>query len=240
MDGFMGEPIDLTPGALNYYDSFLPNAGFVPLDTRANPAVSFEVARQRETMVQALYFVDLLLDDKRAEMSATESSQRYESRLRQFAPHLGRALHDLQGLVIRTFSILARQGVVEPPPEEVSKLKVNFLGPLAQAQRASKLTAFDRTFQYMQALAQVNPEVVDNLDPDATMSYIADALGVSKRVLRDPDERDAQRQARQEQQEEMQAAAQAKELGSAYRDVSQGDAALAQAKSVGDGGRVVA
>lgn len=233
MDGFMGEAIDMTPGALNYYDSFLPNAGFIPLDTRANPAVSFEVARQREGMVQALYFVDLLLDDKRAEMSATESTQRYESRLRQLAPHLGRAIHDLQGLVVRTFAILARQGVIEPPPEEVSKLRISFLSPLAQAQRSSKLGAFDRIFQYIQVLAQVSPEVTDNIDADATMTFIADALGLSKRVMRDPEQRDAQRQARQQQQMEAQASAQAKELGSAYKDVSQGDAALAQAQVAG-------
>ncbi len=236
MDGFMGEAINMTPGALNYYDSFLQGGGYIPLDTRANPAVSFEVARQREGMVQALYFVDLLLDDKRAEMSATESTQRYESRLRQFAPHLGRAVSDLNALVVRTFHILARQGVIEPPPEEVSKLRVSFLSPLAQAQRSSKLGAFDRMFQYLQVLAQVSPQVTDNIDADATMSFIADALGVSKRVLRDPEDRDAQRQERQQQQAEAQASAQAKELGSAYKDVSQGDAALAQAQTQGAGG----
>jgi hypothetical protein len=65
------------------------------------------------------------------------------------------------------------------------------------------------------------------------MTFIADALGLSKRVMRDPEQRDAQRQARQQQQMEAQASAQAKELGSAYKDVSQGDAALAQAQVAG-------
>jgi hypothetical protein len=85
-----------------------------------------------------------------------------------------------------------------PPPAvlAVPGLKVEYVSPLARAQRAAEGEAIVRTFQAMAPLMAATPSVVDNFDTDAVARALADAYGMPARAVRDPHAVAAMRAAR--------------------------------------------
>jgi hypothetical protein len=87
------------------------------------------------------------------------------------------------------FAVLMRGGALPPPPPAVLDapgLKVEYVSPLARAQRAAEGEAIVRTFEAMAPLLASAPSVVDNFDTDAVARALADAYGMPVRAVRDP------------------------------------------------------
>jgi protein tyrosine phosphatase (PTP) superfamily phosphohydrolase (DUF442 family) len=72
-------------------------------------------------------------------------------------------------------------------------------------------TAVERLYEMAANLAQIAPEVMDNIDHDAAIRSRAELLGVPKNIMRDPQEIAEQRKQKQEQQQEMMAMQQAQQ-----------------------------
>ena len=228
-DTFLSPDINLGPGGANWYDSTIANAGFVPLVSGASPQSGLAVLEWYTNKILRMYMSDLLQETKTAEMSATESHQNMEARMRQNAPEFGRLTNEfLNQLIVRSFNIQARQGNIPEPPEDMGKLEIVYESPLAQSQKAQKLGSIERMLQFLPALAQINPEVLDNIDPDDAAQEVAEYMGVPKKIMRDPKEIQQIREARQQQQQEQQQLQAAEQAGSAYESAAKGDAAMAQ------------
>lgn len=211
-DGFL-LPIKTQPNGINYRTSGSGDDKIEPLQTSANIPVGMEMEQQRRDVIKAAFFVDLFLmmQREKANMTATEVIQRVEERMLVLGPILGRLMSELlDPIIIRTFNILLRKGMLPPPPEALASRPyvIEYISPLAKAQKASDLKALTNTLQIIGEMAQVKPEVLDVINGDETVRQIADINGTNPKIINSPE---VVQQIRQ-QRAEMQAKAQQMEM----------------------------
>ena len=174
------------------------------------------------------FYTDLFLmlaNSNRTNMTATEVAERHEEKLLMLGPVLER-LHNelLDPLIEITFSRMIEAGLVPPPPEELQgvDLNVQYVSMLAQAQRAVATNGIDRFVGNLGAVANFKPEVLDKFDSDKWADAYSDMLGIDPELIV-PNERVAMiRKSRadaaaaaQQQAQNAQAAATAKDLAAA-------------------------
>ena len=156
-------------------------------------------------------------------MTATEILQRQEEKMRLLGPMVGRLQTEFLGpLIDRVFAIMMRrQAIAEAPPEiQGGPLKVEYVSPVARAQKAQQIFNFSRFLEQMIPLAQLKPEIFDNLNADGAFRWAHGTLDAPMETLM-PEEGVAQvRQQRQEQAEQMQQVEQAQQLAGAAKDAS--------------------
>jgi len=179
----------------------------------------FDVSDMKESELRAsikqAFFSDQLELQSGPQMTATEVQVRYELMQRLLGPTLGRFQTEfLNPLIERCFNIMQRNEMFLEAPESLNGVKVDieYVGPLARSQRMEEAVAVERLYEMAGMMAQIAPEIMDNLDHDAAIRSRAELLGVPKNIMKDPRQVDAQRQQRmqqQQQQMEMQQAQQA-------------------------------
>jgi hypothetical protein len=195
--------VRVTPGGITY-GAVSPDGRplVVPLETRGVFTLTEEMLAQRRQAVRDAFHASLLLMSNMPGRTATEVLAMQEEKLRLMGPNLGRVQSEfLDPLIERAFAIMYRAGAFPPPPEELAEapeLRVEYVSPLARAQRASEGGAIMRTVEAMGPLAQVKPEVMDNFDFDAIARGLAEAFGMPASMLRAPEKVMEQRQARVE------------------------------------------
>ena len=121
--------------------------------------------------------------------------------MRILAPVLGRLQSELlQPLIERSFSLLLEARMLPAPPEELQgqDIEIEYVSPMAKAQRLTDLQSMLRGFEVMMQVAEIAP-VMDYLDTDKLVQYLVEVTGIPARVIRSPDEvaeiRDQQAQA---------------------------------------------
>lgn len=100
--------------------------------------------------------------------------------------------------------------MIPPPPPEMQgqSLSIEYIGILAQAQKAIATNSIDRFVQSMETVAQMKPEVLDNFNPDAWVTTYSDMMGVDPKLIVPADQVQAMRQAKAKAQaQQAQAAA---------------------------------
>ena len=113
----------------------------------------------------------------------------------------------LQVLLERTWGLAMRSGVLPPAPEELmqaSRISFNFINPMAASQKLEWVTAIQNLMLNVSQMAQIDQTVMDNLNLDAMVQVMADALSVPVEAIRTDEEIAELRQAKQEQQQAMQ------------------------------------
>lgn len=178
----------------------------------------------KQSQIGAAFYNDLfvmLSQQDTPEMTAREVAERHEEKLLMLSPVLEQMHNEvLSPLTKRTFEICLRNGILPPVPEEMQgqegTIKAEFISLLAQAQKAVAAPSIEKTLALAGNLAGIAPEIMDNLDLDATIRKHAAYMGTPESIMRDKDDVDEMRKARaeaQQQQAEMeQAAAMAKPL----------------------------
>lgn len=138
-------------------------------------------------------------------------------------------------LVEMTFARMVQTGILPPPPPDLhgAELQVEFVGPLAQAQRAVGTGAVDRFVGNLGMIAQYKPDILDKFDGDEWADAYSDMLGVDPTLIVSDDKVALIRKTRAEQQQRVQqmqmanaAADTANKLGNA--PTTQGRNALAE------------
>jgi hypothetical protein len=81
-------------------------------------------------------------------------------------------------------------------------LKIEYISLLADLQRATATTAIERLWGFAGNIGGALPDVLDNLNADATMEEYASLLRVSPRILTSKTQRDQIRQARAQAQQQ--------------------------------------
>jgi len=142
--------------------------------------------------------------------TATEIAERHEEKLLQLGPVLER-LHAeaFVPLIDLTFDSMVEQDMIPPWPEEIANmpLKVDFISLLAQAQKMVATSAVDQFCYFINGNYAVMPEFGDILDIDQAGNEYAEFLGLSAKIIRTQEARDARRKARNEQEQMAQGAA---------------------------------
>jgi hypothetical protein len=180
-----------SPGAIIYGGIDAEGrARYQPLQTDARIDLGLELANQRRAAIKEAFYFSLLMMVENPNATATEVLAREQEKLRLMGPHLGRIESEfLNPCIDRVFAVMMRAGKLPAPPPailEAPGLKVEYVSPLARAQRAAEGEAIVRTLQAMNPLMLTAPTVIDNFDTDAVMRALADAYGMPIRALRDP------------------------------------------------------
>lgn len=202
-DGFM-LPIRTTPGSLNFYRAGTRDR-LEPLQIGANNPLGLNMEEQRRNAIRQAFYVDQLLLSQGQAMTATEVLQRNEEKMRLLGPVLGRLQSELlQPLISRSFALLLREGLLPPAPEELQgqDIDIEYVSPLAKAQKLTDLQSMLRGFEVMMQVAEIAP-VMDYLDTDRLVQYLVEVTGIPARVIRSDDEvkKIRRQQAQQAQQE---------------------------------------
>ena len=200
-------PIRTTPGSLNFYRSGTRDR-METLQIGANNSLGLNMEEQRRQAIRQAFYVDQLLLGQGANMTATEVLQRNEEKMRLLGPVLGRLQSELlQPLIDRSFALLLRQGAFATPPEEMQgqDIDIEYVSPLAKAQKMSELQNTLRGVEVMTQLSQIIP-VLEYFDPDKMVNYLIEVMGMPAHVVRSADE---VAMVRRQQQQAMQAQAEA-------------------------------
>lgn len=185
-----------------------------PLNTGARFDVSDMKESELRGAIKQAFFSDQLELQQGPQMTATEVQVRYELMQRLLGPTLGRFQTEfLNPLIERCFAIMQRNEMFAPAPGSLDgvAIDIEYVGPLARSQRMEEATAVERLYEMAANLAQIAPEIMDNIDHDAAIRSRAELLGVPKDIMRDPQEIEEKRKAEMEQQQEMMAMQQAQQ-----------------------------
>jgi len=155
--------------------------------------------------IRSAFYVDQLLSGATPNMTATEVVQRQEERMRVIGPVLGRLMNEmLRPLIDRVFGLMLRNEMLSVPPELLQgrDVDIEYVSPLARAQKSSSLNSTMKALEVLLPLAQALP-VVDHLDPDGLVRHVTEALGVPKTALKSQREVNQAREARAQAEAEM-------------------------------------
>jgi hypothetical protein len=161
-------------------------------------------------------------------MTATEVLQRNEEKMRMLSPVLGRLQSEmLQPLIDRVFNLLLRKKQMPLAPEilQGQDIEIEYVSPLARAQRTGDVQSAVRALEILAPLNQIAP-VLDYLDTDGFVKHVSQVLGVPAKILRSNEEVAEIRNQR------AQAEAQAAQLAQAQQEANIAQAAAPMVKAI--------
>lgn len=205
--------VSLIPGAINYIDTMQGQDGLRPAYL-VNPNTADLLADIQDTrqVINSAYFVDLFMmlqSINTRSMPVEAVIEMKEEKLLMLGPVLER-LNDecLNPLIDRTFSIMARKGMLPPPPDilEGMPLRIEYISVMAQAQKSIGLSSLASTVGFIGQLASLGKtEVLDKLDADQAVDAFAEMSGVSPTVIVPQEQVEQIRQERAQQQQQQKA-----------------------------------
>nr|BAR16435.1 head-tail connector protein [uncultured Mediterranean phage uvMED] len=219
-DGFL-LPVRTVPGGLNFYRSGTRDR-IEPLNIGANNPLGLNMEEQRRDAIRAVFYVNQLMMQQGPQMTATEVIQRNEEKMRLLGPVLGRLQSELlKPLIDRVFNILLRNNLLPQAPEFLSgrDIEIEYVSPLAKAQKSSELQSIMRAIEILGSLANVAP-VFDYVNFDNLVKHLADIVGMPQKLLKSQNEVNAQRQEQAAQAEQQQQMAQMQQVAQAAGDVA--------------------
>jgi len=219
-DGFL-LPVRTVPGGLNFYRSGTRDR-IEPLNIGANNPLGLNMEDQRRDSIRAVFYVNQLMMQQGPQMTATEVIQRNEEKMRLLGPVLGRLQSELlKPLIDRVFAILLRNNMLPQAPEFLSgrDIEIEYVSPLAKAQKSTELQSIMRAIEILGSLANVAP-VFDYVNFDNLVKHLADIVGVPQKILKSQSQVNAERQQAAQQQEQMQQMQQLQQVAKAGRDVA--------------------
>jgi len=221
----MAEGINLIPGGVTKLPA--PGSRVDPLFNVAldMPHLAEEIIRTEDSIKRA-YSADLflMLDSiTTSNMTAREIVERQQEKLQQLGPVVERLQEEyLTPILERTYNILDRAGVFPPIPPEIEMLvadedvKIEYISPLAQAQKMSGLVNIEQAIAFIAQMAQFWPDALKTIDPLGTVAKYMDMLGAPAKMRRPEEEVQLliqqEQQALQQAQQEQQAVQMAKAM----------------------------
>jgi len=182
--------IETLPGGISFVDATTNTQG-IQTAFEVNLDLSHLLADIQDVRgrIQGSFYADLFLmlaNQTDARMTATEVAERHEEKLLMLGPVLERLQNELlDPLIEMTFNRMIAAGIVPPPPEELqgAEINVEFVSMLAQAQRAVATNGVDRFMGSLGMIAQLKPEVLDNINADKWAESYSDMLGVDPELI---------------------------------------------------------
>lgn len=235
--GVMNRP-NTNPGAINYGGMTPQGQELIkPLFTGQRLDFATMVLEAKKNAIRESMYLNLFqLLVQNPQMSATEALIRANEKAELLGPAGSRLQGGLSRMISRELGILVRRGLWDadsayrPPRSARGKVVVQHTSPLDRLRRAKEGEGIARLLELVAPLAQIDPEIVDNFDPDVTVREMRSILGAPVGILRTPEAVAQRRQQRAQQQAMAQNAAIAEQLAKAS---AQGTNALAGAKEAG-------
>ncbi len=219
-DGFL-LPVRTVPGGLNFYRSGTRDR-IEPLNIGANNPLGLNMEEQRRTAIRNVFYVDQLMLQQGPQMTATEVIQRNEEKMRLLGPVLGRLQSELlKPMIDRCFAILLRNNQFAQAPDFLSgqDIEIEYVSPLAKAQKGTELSSITRAIEILGSLANVAP-VFDYVNFDALVKHVAELVGMPQKLLKLQSQVNAEREQAAQQQEQMAQMQQLQQVAKAGGDIA--------------------
>lgn len=233
------QPSTLLPGGVTW-SGFTANGSapkFQPAYT-IKPELQYllqDIQDTREIIDIAMYVNLFMAITKADPRNATvpEIDARKEEQILALGPVLqNHELGLITPIIDRTFNIMARKGLLPPPPPELEgvQLKVELIGALAQAFRSiaggkiERFVGFAGSIATAQAGSGQEVTAWDKVDVDQILDEHAQAIGVPPSIIRSDEVVAQMREARAQQQQQamqMQAMSAAKDGAQAAKTLSE-------------------
>jgi hypothetical protein len=181
-----------------------------------NPGINYSAGLEREDrlalQIERRFNIDffLLLARATQPQTATEVMEKTAERSILMAPKIGRMETSLLNPVHeRVFAIGQEEGWYPPPPasltDQVNQIRIEYLGPLAQAQKASlKLRQQMTAMQQLAPIIQLDPSAADWIDTDMAAKRIIRDNNLPEAEIRSDEAVAGKREERQQQIEAQQ------------------------------------
>lgn len=169
----------------------------------ANPNWAADIMESRARKIEKSFHSEIIQAFQDPRMTATQVLELAKLSQRQLSPMLGRCQEELlDPLIQRTDEIESSRTDFPQPPDMLrdEQILIEYVGPVARAQKAAESQAILDTFAAMQAIAQTDPDVLDNFDSDEAVRLIAEGNGIPVKVLRLPNDVLAIRRQRAQQE----------------------------------------
>lgn len=191
---------------------------------------SFTKSEQLQSQIRKILMADQLQPQDGPAMTATEVHARMALIRQLLGPVFGRLQSEfLQPLIARCFGLAYRAGALGQPPASLSdrELSVEYVSPLARAQRLQDVTAMDQYETVLMQQSSLDAAALDIYDWDMARRERAELMGVPQKLLRKSDDVDDIREQRAQQQQEAQRAAMAQQAQSTMIEAAGKRAAVA-------------
>jgi hypothetical protein len=206
-DGFI-VPIKTSPGSLNYYRAGTrPADRIAPITTNGNIPLGLDLIAALRSNIKEGFYLNLMLTptDPRDPASAgkgvtaTFTAKQQSENTLMLSPVLARQASENTGpLIERVFAMEWRKSVAlrfgpdspfPPPPDELrgAKWHVEYMSPIALAQRATELSAVDQVVQRQVQFRQMDPTAPMIVDTEAVIRLEARDLNAPSEILKSPE-----------------------------------------------------
>lgn len=213
----MNGGVNLIPGGYTHVNNMTGSNAIEPLfQVPTNPQWLAQEIIKTEESIKRIYSADLflMLDAiENKQMTAREVMERQQEKLQQLGPVVERMQDEfLSPIIERCYNIAERMGIFEPLPEELAEriaeeeIKIEYISPLAQAQKMSGLVNIEQAVSFVSQMAQIYPEALKSVDPIGTIKRYFNLLGAPAVMQRSKEEIDkliqAEKEAMREQEEQ--------------------------------------
>lgn len=192
-DGML-QAFQTRPNALNWGGMSSNGTRMVDVLPTGRPDLGYEFLESTRKAINDVFHVSLftVLVDKPTGMTATEAMIRAQEKGALLAPIGQRAYGEFFGaLIMRELDVLDAAGQLPPLPPEVMEagglaaMRVEFAGPIHQAQKAQDGVAVANFLQMLASMMQLYPDAPDRVNFDEVVEIMADVQGLPDKALRD-------------------------------------------------------
>ena len=210
--------ISVVPKGLTLLDD--PSDVIEPIKMGDNYPITLEVLQDLKQTIKDWFQVDFFLMLEAAEnkqMTATEVMERQGEKAAVLSDLIVSMNDALSQIIKRTFDLLWDRGEIPPAPESLggsgAKMKIDFDGPLSQAQKKYYSTGTITTaLQAAAPIMQMFPNAGDYIDADILMKKTLENTGMPESVIREDKDVEKIRQQRQQAELQAQQAAQQQQM----------------------------
>lgn len=216
-------PYNFNPRGRNIKNAGFPNEHIVPINLGGNTPLGIEYMERKQRKIQQAFYNDLFLAiEQIGTMTATEVSIRNNQRMQLLGSAIGNIMREkLSPTIDRVYWIASKLNKLpELPPELYEEdYVIDYISPLARAQKSLELNNINQAMQIIASFGQVNPEVFDKIDFDKLVNTVAEVTNIAPSIIRDDAEvqdirtNRAEQQAMAAQMQMIQAGAEATKVG---------------------------
>ncbi len=212
---------------------------------QSNPQWLAAEIQNAENSIKRIYSADLFLMLSNAvdapQKTAREVMILQQEKLQQLGPVVERLQDEfLSPIIERVYNILERMGAFPPIPEDIAErladeeVKIEYISPLAQAQKMSGLVNIEQAVAFAAQMAQIWPDAVKKVDPIGTVTEYFELLGAPGKMQRSAEEVQGMIQQEQEMMAQQEAAAQQQAMMQAAAPAAQAAKNLTEAAQDGN------
>lgn len=230
-------PFNFNPNGHNIRNAGFPNEHIIPIMLGNNVPLGLDFIKDTRSIIARAFYNDLfIMMEQIGNRTATEVNIMNNQRMQLLGSAIGNIMREkLSPVINRVYAIAARNNKLPPlPPELVGQeYVVEYISPLARAQKSLELGNLQQALSVIGMFGQVNPESLDKINFDKAVDYVADITSIAPDIIRDDFEVQEIRENRQNQLAMQQQLAMMQQGTEMTKTATAADKDIAEAQNIG-------